>query len=418
MPKLSQYAGSLKVRLEYWEAGFRMMKDRYFVGGVGLRNFGDFYAEYKKPSYQEVKLAHSTAVQLLADMGVLGLASYAALWGFLLRGILKMKTGTATYFSVGKIGGCPRFVRRWIGLGGGLAAFALLVVARDISPFTKDLGVIDYGEWFLYMMLWMLSFLVIERLIRLDRPVVRLGLAAGCVGYLVHGMIDFDMFVPGVHQAALLAAACGCGLPIRKYTLDNTSKALVLTAALGVTAAMMLWSYGLLPLPDLLEGETLKEAGRRFITKGKVDDGIISLRKSAEANPIDDETHVMLSTTYWRMCQKGRKTFNGEDTRALALKSAHAAALTNPQSSAHQGLLARILAASDLEKAIGHAREAVRLYPARPEGHVLLANLLMKIGREEEARAEYGEALRLNELVMEPWLKIGEEDMERIRNRL
>ncbi len=40
MPSLSQYGSSLKVRLEYWEAGLRMIKVRFFVGGVGLRNFG------------------------------------------------------------------------------------------------------------------------------------------------------------------------------------------------------------------------------------------------------------------------------------------------------------------------------------------------------------------------------------------
>ena len=71
------------------------------------------------------------------------------------------------------------------------------------------------------------------------------------------------------------------------------------------------------------------------------------------------------------------------------------------------------------EGALEHAREAVRLYPVRPSGHVLLGKLLMKAGKDAEGLAEYKEALRLNELVvMEPWLKIDQEDIEHIRKEL
>jgi tetratricopeptide (TPR) repeat protein len=305
--------------------------------------------------------------------------------------------------------------RRWIGLGGGLAAFALLVVARDISPFTKDMGAINYSEWLRYMFLWVLSFLVIERLVLLDRPLVRAGLAAGCVGYLVHGMVDFDMFVPGIHQAALLAAACGCGLPVKERPIGGTAKALLLVSGLASAAGLMLWMNGLLPIPDPMTGETLKANGRALVVEGKIEEGVILLHKAADANPFDDETYMILSATYQRMWKGGRKTFRGDDARALALEAAQSASRVNPQSSSHRAQLARLLAASDLEKAVGHAREAVRLYPARPRGHVLLGNLLVKAGRKEEARAEYREALRLNELVMESWLKIRQEDIEHIR---
>ncbi len=152
--------------------------------------------------------------------------------------------------------------------------------------------------------------------------------------------------------------------------------------------------------------------------EGKVDEGIVSLRKSTDANLLDDEVHVILSSTYWRMWKDGRKTFRGEDTRRLALKAAQSAAQTNPRSSAHRAQLARILAVSDLEGAVNHAREAVRLYPARPQGHVFLGKLLMKAGRDAEALAEYREALRLNELVMENRLKISQEDMGRINKEI
>ena len=177
----------------------------------------------------------------------------------------------------------------------------------------------------------------------------------------------------------------------------------------------MLWMHGLLPIPDLPTGESLKASGRALIAKEKVAEGIASLRKSADVNPLDDEVHAILCSTYRWMWKNGRKTFRGEDTRRLAFKAAQAATRANPRSSAHRAQLARLLADSDFEKAIGHAREAVSLYPAKPRGHILLGKLLMKAGEKEEALAEYKEALRLNELVMEPWLKIPQEEIERIR---
>ncbi len=407
IPAFHQYTDSMRVRFEYWESGLRMMRDNHFMGG-GLRSFGDFYSAYKEPSYQEVKLAHSTVIQLLADMGIFGLISYAALWIFLIRGIADTNTKEDS----------PPSPPRAIGIWAGITAFILLAFARDISPFTNEMGAIDYGKWFWYMILWVISYLAIGRLIHIGRPAVRAGLAAGCVGYLAHGMVDFDMFVPGIHQTAFVAAACGCSIPVKKRPLKNTSKMFLLAGSLAAAAGMALWMHGLLPVPDLLAGDGFKTEGQYLAKEGKTDEAVAYLRKSVDANPLDDEVHATLSTAYLNMWRNGQTTFDGKNTRELAIDSALQAVHANPLSSAHHLHLARILASSDPGKAIDHAREAVRIYPSKPQTHLVLGDLLAHTGEKRAAAEEYKEALRLNDIVREPWLKIPEDQITRIQTFL
>lgn len=415
MPNLSNYFSSFRVRLDYWETGWRMVLDNRFIGGVGLKNFGDFYTQYKQPGYQEVRLAHSTAVQLLVDMGIVGLASYAILW------FLLLKSSAVSFFSkpskpVDEKRESSSFPT-WAAPAGGLTAFMVLALARDTSPFTLEMGKFDYSQWFICLVLWLVSFAAIRRMVILDRPEVRAGLAAGCVGFLIHGMVDFDMFVPGVHQAALLAGACGCALPLKTWQPSKTFKLLLLGGCLAAAMLAMACLRGFLPIPDLLGAEVHKSNAQYFAAEGKPEEAIEQYIRAAVANPLDDEVHASLSILYWNMAKQGRRTYDGQDVRTLALKSALASASANPRSSTHRAQIACIIGNSNIEEAVRHAREAVRLYPARPKGHILLGDLLTTAGREEQARLEYAEALRLHEFVTDSWLKISQVDLERLREK-
>ncbi len=208
---------------------------------------------------------------------------------------------------------------------------------------------------------------------------------------------------------------CGCSIPMKKRPLKNISKVLLLAGSLAAAAALMLWMRGILPVPDLLAGDSLKTEGRYLMGEGKMDEAVESLRKSADVNSLDDEVYATLCTTYLNMRKNGRETFHGEDTRELAAAAARSAVRVNPLSSAHRLQLARIIAVSDIEKAIDHAREAVRIYPSKPQGHVVLGDLLARAGRKQDAADEYKEALRLNDIVREPWLKIPRDQIDRIR---
>ncbi len=69
---------SLTVRLEYWEAGLGMFRDHPLLG-VGLNQFREYYAAYKPLRAEETLHAHNAAVQVGAELGLVGLLTLAAL---------------------------------------------------------------------------------------------------------------------------------------------------------------------------------------------------------------------------------------------------------------------------------------------------------------------------------------------------
>ena len=194
--------------------------------------------------------------------------------------------------------------------------------------------------------------------------------------------------------------------------IKHAIKGIVIGGTIPMSALAGMIALMMLPY-NMSESDAIRKAGVKLMRQGKTDEAVAYLRKSVEMNPrfnedimSDENAHFALSMIYWKMWQEGRKTYKGEDTKKMALESIHKAMIVNPRSGEFRVHTARILADSDIDEAIAHAREAVKLYPANPRRHAFLGNLLIKAGEKEEAQIEYREAIRLNKLVREPWLKI------------
>lgn len=79
--------GSVLARLDYWHVGWEMIKDNP-ITGVGLGAFGAAYPNYMFPGAATSQMAHNHLIQVLAEVGPVGLASIAAFWLlFLLYGV-------------------------------------------------------------------------------------------------------------------------------------------------------------------------------------------------------------------------------------------------------------------------------------------------------------------------------------------
>jgi len=80
-------------RLTLWGAAFRMLADHPLLG-VGTGRYAFFFREYADPKVLPGfgpfwGTAHSTYLQLLAEQGILGLASFAVCFGAVGRGVLR-----------------------------------------------------------------------------------------------------------------------------------------------------------------------------------------------------------------------------------------------------------------------------------------------------------------------------------------
>ncbi|MDD5644823.1 MAG: O-antigen ligase family protein [bacterium] len=102
---LSAPLPSAKVRVDYWKAGWGMLKDNPFLG-VGSGAFGAFYPKYKLAGAQETQMAHNDYVQVAAETGLIGFGLYVAALALILFNMSKKclysdSSGSDTYLMFG-----------------------------------------------------------------------------------------------------------------------------------------------------------------------------------------------------------------------------------------------------------------------------------------------------------------------------
>ena len=86
---------SLRDRLNYWEAGFKIIKDN-FLFGVGPENFKYFFLKYKSPGVMEAKHAHNLFIEVFSEQGFLGFLFISAFLSVFLIRMLKCRKNLFT----------------------------------------------------------------------------------------------------------------------------------------------------------------------------------------------------------------------------------------------------------------------------------------------------------------------------------
>ncbi len=392
-------AASLGVRVDYWRVALELGRDRLFLGGVGLRNFADFYTAYKPPEAEEVRLAHSWLMQFLAEGGVFLVASYAAVWLAVLRPL-----GVAA-FSGDDTAGKEDGAERWWVLGGGIAAFLLCIFLRDIVPFSGVDGAFSYHKWFGLGVVWFLGFLLAGRARVHLGGWLSLGVLVGVVGFVLHSLGDVDTFVHGVHQSALVAAACCVPWSQLERTVafGRRLRAGLLGAAALLAGILALLVNGLLPLPDLFRSYYDRMAAREAVAEGRLEKAAWKLTEAWRVNRWDDEAAAGAAELFLRLYRRS----GDRNLLSAARRMAAAAVDAAPVSFARHSLAARVyLESGMLPRATAHAFRALSLYPANPLLYVQVGDVLRAAGDTAGARLCYARALRLEKRVFQPWLHI------------
>ncbi|MEW6027312.1 MAG: O-antigen ligase family protein, partial [Planctomycetota bacterium] len=84
----SQMFDSFNVRLGYWEATVKIIKDNP-VSGVGLNQFGNSYLYYKSAEAGEVQKAHNDYLQIASEMGIPAMLVFLVIWFLILKSIFR-----------------------------------------------------------------------------------------------------------------------------------------------------------------------------------------------------------------------------------------------------------------------------------------------------------------------------------------
>ncbi len=79
--KIKPFQDSLNARVDYWQAGLQMIKEKPLLG-FGLGSFGRVYSKYKLPKAEETQAAHNNFLQIWTELGIVGLLIFLSIFVF------------------------------------------------------------------------------------------------------------------------------------------------------------------------------------------------------------------------------------------------------------------------------------------------------------------------------------------------
>ena len=404
---------SMHVRAVYWRATGKIVASAPILG-VGLDNWQEHYFHAKSEVQQESTRAHNDYLQILAELGIVGLLAFVALLAFGLR-------KAATRESAPESDSDPPSA--WL-VAGVVSVIMLLGLALAGDGVGRAIAIV-LGA------LWLGSWLLLRRMTpTTDLQWTRLGAAGGFVALLIHMFVDFQIYQFGV--AAALVAVLALVVLLRG---GSTPVTLPRQVCLAATAVLMAVSVPLLTFVDPRalaadnEIDDAKEA-LRGVRSGKASNPTLMLSEairiaeSAQAhNPYNPVAYQLLAQAKLEERNLLLKIIGDRESKDIdviegivlqALQNAIAlrplsAPLHDDLARAHLTFwrsaakapkateLARAKAAEHLRQAADHARRAHELYPTSSYTSYQLGRIL-ELSKDGDAAKYYKEALRLSDL--------------------
>jgi tetratricopeptide (TPR) repeat protein len=282
---------SMWVRWQYWKASADMIADdTHWITGVGPQNFGDYYPRYMNPAAPEtVKDPHCLPIALWSQWGLFGLLAFIWAVGAIALRLARPPTEqlsdspeSDTDVTKSLDGSAPPTEPKKIWIYGILIAAGILLLRLAVS----DLSGCDNPSTTVSVLLtsfvipsviWFAAFIILLALTRTTEdpsqpeqarcaddnqqhtnpnpshassPIILI-LGGGLLGFLVHNIIDFGFFRPGV--AGICFACIAIAIASRPNRSQETCTGkyfnITLTAFLLAAAAVYhLWCNVALPI--------------------------------------------------------------------------------------------------------------------------------------------------------------------------
>ncbi|NQT54495.1 O-antigen ligase family protein, partial [bacterium] len=257
--------GSFDVRAGYWRGAADMAQDNLLTG-VGLGTYGAHYPQYRHVAARVAQQAHNDYLQVLAELGIVGLVAFLGLWAMYVRN-LAARTPTDAAPEPR-----PRTLPAWLPYLLGFLAIALsntvdnafLYSGWGTEPWWH--GAKAWYDWGLALALtlqWMLIYKALGG-VPMPRPgtLCHKGLLCGAIGFLLHCLVDFDYYEPGVVFTAWVVVALSVK-PLKRLGDRALSRRAALS--LGVVAILAMIAFQL-HLTHTVRGAAERDLARRAVT--------------------------------------------------------------------------------------------------------------------------------------------------------
>ena len=443
---------SAEVRVEYWKGTLGIIKKRPWLG-VGPGNFKDHYLAHRTPEGSETDYAHNDTLEVAAEMGLVGLLIYLAIW---VTWFAELRRSPPKPDVPEQDDGKARLILVVL-----IGAAGVLAIVFTMSRFVQTT---ETGMMMLIgLVVWLGVYAVQARqALGVEAPMRHAGLLKGALvvgvcAFLVHSTIDFDLNVPGI--TAPLACVLATALALRRTDAERKPRRLgtarQLSLTIGVATPLLLAVVFLLyPLMEtslsmqqargamaeratlLREANHARKMGNNPLAEMKLRqaDRLLSgdvrqfLRTAAACYPENPEPVMELAdleaASLHGRPDADRKRFvvlldtvkrlRPHDPKPYARFTQVLMSQVNAADEAKQPERAKQLAA----EALVEITEAVRRYPTSPQLVLMRAETLERLGRNREAVDEYEKALDYAERTSEKELKFPPDEVRRITRRV
>ncbi|MHC4741332.1 MAG: O-antigen ligase family protein [Planctomycetota bacterium] len=402
---------SMLVRWQYWHASARMYAEHWLTG-VGPGAFGDYYMRYKPAAALEsVSDPHNFVLSFLTQYGPLGLLGFSLMiLGAFWRG-LGGESGE-------RAESADTFVKPAVLLALGASIVMLVVrpimlpLSPEATPEEKQAGIV-----LLYVMP-ALIFLIGLLIMGFGQRGSRQGgahsltgafLIAGLTGFLIHNLIDFAIFEPGVLMtfwaltACLVASSCNRNLTRSSKKVRLSPVFRVLSVGAGVAAMALYLQFALMPV---VRSTALIKKANAALSVDRFDlvHGILDSASSADAlSPVAATLDARLHIQTFQLGQKQNPELLlvAEESLLLAI-SRNSVEYKNYERLTDAYVM---LSESDLpskgeswlKKALESASAAVERYPGCARLRVALARIAEQEGNIELAIEQYEKTIEIED---------------------
>jgi O-antigen ligase len=397
---------SMLVRWQYWTASAHMYADHPFVG-VGPGNFSDYYTRYKPAAALEsVADPHNWPLSLILQYGPLGLLAFVAMFSLpLWRSILPASQNAARdETSVGTLSKSMVLTTLLV------IGLCLLLVRPLLIPTSgaEDFGVRLYEVITLFITpvaVFLVGFLLAaapfepqEAPSDLSHSALSASLVAAILAVLLHNLIDFALFEPGVWMTFWLLLACLAALrsrqePAMQAVVHRSSrhKQLLACAAFMVLVAYVLWIW--MPVYRTTIGIA---SSQQALASGRLDLAHAALEGATQA----DRLSPIAPNLEGRLYLQQSAQVSGKSPAILeqAARFFREALERSPADYKDYEKLAMVYSqAGKYQEAYDWYLKAAKLYPGRERLWFELGRLAERLNQPQAALGHYRKAIEIEE---------------------
>ncbi len=404
---------SMLVRWQYWQASVQMYADHPLTG-VGPANFAHFYPHYKPAAALEtIADPHNFLLSVLAQYGPVGLVGFLALvsiplWRIISGGpaLLTLKTHQsepsfkklAAVFVIGISAALllARPIMMSVTVGDTIDVMIYVILILYIAP----VAAFVVGFWLLTPTLYPTRNT--QHAIR-NTNITAAALFCAVLGCLIHNLIDFAIFEPGVFMTfwAIIASLIALDYQQKALPYFVLKPAAFVKVIIVAGAAIMVWayfSYALVPVA--------KATAKTQQALQELDRAHELLDRAAEDDRLDPAALNLNGRLYLQHYKETGK--NQPVLLERAAESFLAAIRRNKADFKNFERLAEVytlLAETSmqqektdwLEKACNSAKQAVKRYPGCGRLRFELAKIAGQLGETQVAIKQYEKAVEIED---------------------